>query len=114
MLKVRFRRIGPCGSKRLWRCFKLMLSGETRLQMSYRYVHEGRLRVERQSALIERLRQHQLPTKEAEDLLAAFHLSVADRERKLEQLLAEIDQGMRDAAGRLLPCAVPDQVLGGG
>jgi len=64
-----------------------MSAGETKLEMLRRHVRQGAEHVANQRALIARLKDHALPTEQAEGLLANFE----DLQRQHKAHLAEAE-----------------------
>jgi hypothetical protein len=61
------------------------------LEESERHVHDGKLRVERQRALLAGLRDGGHPTQEAETLLERFHDILAQHITNRNRLREEVD-----------------------
>lgn len=76
-----------------------MRPGETLVEMARRHVREGEAHVQKQRAIIERLRDANVETSTAEDLLAEFEECLAEHRMSLERMLEEQRLGQRNAAG---------------
>lgn len=76
---------------------------ETRIEMERRHLREAQTHVAKQRALVARLRQDDLPTDMARDLLAQFEGSLVDHRAGLARLIEEQRLGLRDVDGNLLP-----------
>jgi hypothetical protein len=70
-----------------------MDADESELEMVRRHVREGAGHVAAQRALVIRLREHGLPTAEAETLLATFEDSQAQHEAHLARAEADASPG---------------------
>jgi hypothetical protein len=71
-----------------------MNAAESEIEMVRRHVREGAEHVAKQSALIARLKEHALPTGEAEALLANFE----DLQQQHEAHLAKAENAVRSPA----------------
>lgn len=76
---------------------------ETLLEMAKRHVAQGEKHIARQELLIGRLRDHNLPTEDADALLVWFEESQAEHTAHLQMIKDEQESGKRDADGDLIP-----------
>ncbi len=80
-----------------------MGDGETLISMAHRHVHEGKLRIRKQFAILDRLAKIKgADIAAAEALLRGFQDALAEQERHLAEIIDGQRTGKRDAAGNLV------------
>lgn len=77
-----------------------MQPSENLIQMAERHVRQAEGHVEKQRAILARLRADGLPTETAEELLQEFEATLADHRASLDRMRDEQEHGQRDAEGR--------------